>query len=427
MNYNKAVYWFTTDQRLNFNCAIDALLNYSSEVAFVFIFDLNWFKKNNFDLEPLGQNRLKYLIESLTDLQNELNEIGFELTLLMGDPVSSLREFTKFNKIDTLIVSEQVGSNERAALTEIKTTIPELNIIKFYNSTLLTPDDLPKPLKTYSKFRQFIEAQDFDFTLPESQLPPILPKAISTQSDITLNDITALFGNNEKAGVKKEQQLFFGGEKAAQYHLSHYFSTDAPSYYKETRNELDGWLNSTKFSPYLANGNVSAKQIWMLVDQYEADVIKNQSTYWIKFELLWREYFQWISIQQDIKLFKFEGIADKSPNTKYDALSFNAWCIGNTPYPLVNACMKQLNAIGYISNRGRQIVASCLINELNLDWRYGAAYFEKQLIDYDVAANWGNWQYIAGVGQDVQGGRHFHIRKQTELYDPEHMFIDKWT
>lgn len=76
------------------------------------------------------------------------------------------------------------------------------------------------------------------------------------------------------------------------------------------------------------------------------------------------------------------------------------WCKGNTPYPLVNACMRELLATGYLSNRGRQIVASCLINELKLDWRYGAAWFQQQLIDYDTAVNWGNWQYIAGVGAD---------------------------
>ena len=79
-----------------------------------------------------------------------------------------------------------------------------------------------------------------------------------------------------------------------------------------------------------------------------------------------------------------------------------------------------------MSNRGRQIVASCLVNELGVDWRYGAAYFEHQLIDYDVASNWCNWQYIAGVGVDPRGGRHFNIAKQTQIYDPDNRFIQLW-
>jgi deoxyribodipyrimidine photo-lyase len=88
--------------------------------------------------------------------------------------------------------------------------------------------------------------------------------------------------------------------------------------------------------------------------------------------------------------------------------------------------MHQLKQTGWISNRGRQIVASCLVNELQLDWRFGAAWFEQELIDYDVASNWGNWQYLAGVGADPRGKRHFNIEKQTQQYDPEGAFIDRW-
>jgi len=88
--------------------------------------------------------------------------------------------------------------------------------------------------------------------------------------------------------------------------------------------------------------------------------------------------------------------------------------------------MKQLNATGYMSNRGRQLVASCFVHELNLDWRYGAAYMEQQLIDFDVASNWGNWQYLAGVGADPRGHRRFDLEKQTQTYDPNGLFIKHW-
>jgi len=88
--------------------------------------------------------------------------------------------------------------------------------------------------------------------------------------------------------------------------------------------------------------------------------------------------------------------------------------------------MKQLNDTGYMSNRGRQIVASCLVNELQCDWRYGAAYFQQQLIDYDPAVNWGNWQYLAGVGADPRGSRRFNLQKQQQTYDPQGLFINAW-
>ena len=89
--------------------------------------------------------------------------------------------------------------------------------------------------------------------------------------------------------------------------------------------------------------------------------------------------------------------------------------------------MNELNSTGYISNRGRQIVASCFVNELRLDWRFGAAYFEQQLIDYDVANNWGNWQYLAGVGADPRSIRHFNLDRQTRQYDPSGAYIMNWT
>jgi deoxyribodipyrimidine photo-lyase len=225
---------------------------------------------------------------------------------------------------------------------------------------------------------------------------------------------------------KCHRVMFIGGEYEARQHIKRYFLSSAPSTYKETRNELDGWSASTKFSPYLSIGNISPNSIWHKVTNYEDGKQKNDSTYWIKFELLWREYFHWLAYKQKNSLYRFNGQGAKAPLTCFLPERFNKWKEGNTLFPIVNACMKQLNATGFMSNRGRQIVASCLVNELGCDWRFGAAYFQQQLIDHDVASNWGNWQYIAGVGANPRGVSHFNIEKQTQLYDPEKRFITKW-
>ncbi len=110
----------------------------------------------------------------------------------------------------------------------------------------------------------------------------------------------------------------------------------------------------------------------------------------------------------------------------FEPRAFARWCQGDTDYPLVNALMRQLLATGWMSNRGRQLAASCLVNELGLDWRYGAAFFERHLVDYDVASNYGNWQYIAGVGCDPRGGRHFDLAAQARQHDPDGVFTHKW-
>jgi len=217
-----------------------------------------------------------------------------------------------------------------------------------------------------------------------------------------------------------------GGELAAHEHLTQYFKSSAPSHYKETRNALDNFADSTKLSAALALGNISPRQVIDALRNYEATQGANESTYWIVFELMWREYFHWYLRRFQEKVFKFGGIQDKKPTTSFYSQRFAAWCQGKTPYPIVNACMHQLNQTGYMSNRGRQLVASCLIHELQLDWRYGAAYFEQQLIDYDVASNWGNWQYLAGVGADPRGSRRFNLDKQTQTYDPNGEFIKRW-
>jgi deoxyribodipyrimidine photo-lyase len=160
---------------------------------------------------------------------------------------------------------------------------------------------------------------------------------------------------------------------------------------------------------------------------FEAKRGKNSSTECLYLEILWREYFQWLHFKMGVKTYQFKGLSQQAPLTTFYPERFNKWCLGNTPYPLVNAFMMELKETGYLSNRGRQITASCLVNELSIDWRYGAAWFEQQLIDYDAAVNWGNWQYIAGVGADPRGGRHFNIEKQTTLYDPDSTYQIKWT
>ena len=221
-------------------------------------------------------------------------------------------------------------------------------------------------------------------------------------------------------------ETLYGGSTQGLQHLEDYFASDQPATYKQDRNHLDVWSHSTKFSPWLANGSLSAKRVLRRLLDYEREVVANDSTYWIYFELLWREYFQWYALKHSVRLYTLKGVNHRTCAHCFYPERYRKWCLGNTPYPIVNACMKQLNTTGYMSNRGRQLAASCFVNELNMDWRYGAAYFEQQLIDYDVASNWGNWQYLAGVGADPRGKRHFDLKKQTRQYDPQQAFIKQW-
>ena len=183
--------------------------------------------------------------------------------------------------------------------------------------------------------------------------------------------------------------------------------------YKDTRNCLDGLDGSSTLSPWLANGCLSAREAGAEIAGYEAINGVNDSTRWMMLELWWREFFYWRAIRDDVSLFRAGGAPGKLRRCTFEPLSFARWSQGDTNYPLVNALIRQLLATGWMSNRGRQIAASCLLNEYDIDWRYGASFFEKHLIDFDVASNYGNWQYLAGVGADPRGGRHFNLEKQA--------------
>jgi len=220
---------------------------------------------------------------------------------------------------------------------------------------------------------------------------------------------------------------FEGGESAAWKRLDQYFWKDEHlSRYKETRNGLVGADYSSKFSPWLANGSLSARSIYWQVRKFEKEINKNSSTYWLIFELIWRDYFKYISLKHGDKIFHKGGILNRSYRWKSDHDTFERWKNGNTPYPFVNANMNELARTGWMSNRGRQNVASYWARELEQDWRIGAAYFESMLIDYDVHSNWGNWMYNAGVGNDPRD-RKFNINLQAQRYDPKEIFQNLWS
>ena len=154
--------------------------------------------------------------------------------------------------------------------------------------------------------------------------------------------------------------------------------------------------------------------------------IKNDSTYWLIFELLWRDFFRFTAQKQGNQLFRSNGLQpQKKIKWKTDHDLFLSWSNGETGIPFIDANMKELNATGFMSNRGRQNVASYLTKHLGLDWRMGAEYFESLLIDYDVCSNYGNWAYIAGVGNDPID-RIFNPHKQADQYDSKGKYVEYW-
>jgi deoxyribodipyrimidine photo-lyase len=183
---------------------------------------------------------------------------------------------------------------------------------------------------------------------------------------------------------------------------------------------------SSKFSAWLALGCLSPRYIYQEVTKYEKERVKNDSTYWLIFELLWRDFFRFIAVKYGNKIFYISGLQNISLPWQENWSIFETWCEGQTGYPLIDANMRELKLTGFMSNRGRQNVASFLTKNLGINWQMGAQWFESLLIDYDVCSNWGNWNYTAGVGNDARGFRYFNIPKQSKDYDYQGDYLRHW-
>ena len=248
----------------------------------------------------------------------------------------------------------------------------------------------------------------------------------------------------------KSAHPFNGGERPAHQRLEHIISSGAASNYHDTRNGLLGEDFSTKLSAYLALGSITARQIHARLVAFEDGTDtrfesavgygggENQGTKAIRFELLWRDYMHLCNRKFGPKLFSLGGFksddeqrwtspsnaGDKTEEVRSTIARFTN---GTTGMGLIDASLRELIHTGYTSNRARQNVASFLAKHLHIDWRIGAEWYESMLVDYDLSSNWGNWQYLAGVGNDPRGPtRIFNPVKQAFDYDPKGDYVKTW-
>lgn len=413
-----ALMCFFNDLRVNDNPALDAALNQTKKLQCAYLGNVRSSNTLTLKIEVNAAAKTRFLAESLAELSEALKTVNANLQVIENnslaaekDPFAELVKLIEAEAITDICYNQIAGFDERQLMSRLQQTHPNVDFHCFQGNSLLDENNMPFAMAnfppSYSKFRKLIDEQFI-------QRPIAVANKLTVKKDkMAVNSYSA-------------STDFVGGSNAGQNHLKNYLDEKYIDQYKQTRNELSGWQNSSKLSAWLALGCLSVRDVYQQIIDYEKAFGENDSSDWLKRELLWREYFYWYAHHWGAKLFSKQGLATKPLATVYQQQAFSDWCNGNTDFPLVNACMKELSATGFLSNRGRQIVASCLVNELNCDWRYGAAYFEAVLIDYDVATNWGNWQYIAGVGADPRGGRWFNIEKQRQQYDPEYAYINHW-
>jgi len=425
----RAIFWFKTDLRLHDNESLVKAIARSDEIVPVYCFDERHFQQTSFGFQRTGSFRAKFILEAVADLDKNLREIGSGLLILMGKPEVEIPKIAKdynilkvFSKREVAYEEKKIESLMQAALFKLRCEFETVS-----TSTLYHAEDLPFAIKdipdVFTNFRKRIEKDAIiraAFEKPRAIKSPSLPPVVLPELD--------QFGIRPFTADPRAAIQFEGGETAALQRLQHYFfDTKSLSDYKTTRNGLIGSNYSSKFSAWLALGCLSPREIYAEIKKYEAEFDANPSTYWLVFELLWRDYFRFMMKKYSGKFFQQTGIQENGivvDNHNVDRLQ--SWIDGNTGNDFIDANMTELKLTGFMSNRGRQNVASYFCNELKLDWRYGAAYFEQQLIDYDVCSNWGNWAYLAGVGNDPRGNRAFNIEKQAQEYDKNGDYRSLW-
>jgi len=419
-----ALVWFRNDLRLHDNEALHLASQYDQLVP-AYIFDPHWFGETSFGFSKTGPHRMRFLLETIKNLRSNLRDLGSELVIRHGDTAQELSWLVSEHDVDAIFAQKEVTSEEIAIEQSVTGQVPA-DVHFVHGLTLFHPEDIPYEPdsipKVFTNFRKQTEKKSEVrecFSVPESlsNFTPDNPGQIPAAED---------FGVSHEQNDDRAVLPFRGGEDAALERLHNYFwDQDLLQKYKFTRNGLLGADYSSKFSPWLANGSLSPRKIYWQVKKYEDERKQNVSTYWMIFELIWRDFFRFSAIKYGDDIFKVGGMQHKERDWRRDREDFERWANGQTGIPFIDANMRELNQTGFMSNRGRQNVASFLAQNLNIDWRMGAAYFESKLIDYDVCSNYGNWMYNSTVGQDPRN-RYFNILNQANKYDKKGEYVRYW-
>ncbi|AIE75937.1 MULTISPECIES: DASH family cryptochrome [unclassified Synechocystis] len=421
--------WFRNDLRLHDHEPLHRAWQSGLAIAAVYCYDPRQFDQTSQGFAKTGAWRGHFLQQSVQNLAASLQSLGSQLLVTTGLPEQIIPEIASKINAKTVYYHQEVTQEELDVERSLVKQLATLGIQAegHWGSTLYHPEDLPFSIQDlpdlFTNFRKSVEKKKIPvrpcFPIP-SQLSPI--PDIQFKLTPPPSEFFAVATTDARSVL-----AFQGGETAGLARLKEYFwDGDRLKIYKETRNGMVGADYSSKFSPWLALGCLSPRFIYQEVKRYEQERISNDSTYWLIFELLWRDFFRFVAQKYGDRLFNRGGLLGKRFPWQRDQVRFELWRSGQTGYPLVDANMRELNLTGFMSNRGRQNVASFLCKNLGIDWRWGAEWFESCLIDYDVCSNWGNWNYTAGIGNDARDFRYFNIPKQSQQYDPQGAYLRRW-
>lgn len=394
------LFWFRRDLRLEDNAGLYAALNESFPVLPIFIYDTSILGKL-----PKIDARLDFIHSSIALLQKQLELKGKSMVTVKGEPLEVMGQLIESYAVQKVITNRDYEPYARERDSNMASFLESKGIafethkdhVMFEKSEVTKDDGLP--YKVYTPYsRKWMAALDKE---------GITAYPSENHLDKLLNHHQKLL-SHEDLGFEKSDV------KAPQYNIS----TDLIEQYEARRN-FPAVAGTSKLGVHLRFGTVSIRHM----------VSKARSTgnnIFLK-ELVWREFFQqilWHFPHTQTACFKpqYERIEWRNNENE-----FERWCNGTTGYPFVDAGMRELNATGFMHNRVRMLVGSFLCKHLLIDWRWGESYFAEKLMDYEMASNVGNWQWVAGCGVDAAPYfRIFNPTDQIKKFDKAHQYIQKW-
>ncbi len=370
-------------------------------------------KKNKY----FSNNLVQFMCQSLIDLQNSYKLKNGDLYYFEGDTLEVLKDIHKKNKINSIGFNVDYSPYALERDEKIKKWAEKENIIIHSQEDMLLQDLLDgetksknsgEPYRVFTPFMKFLRAT-YKVKSPDKAKIKYKKENIDSKFEIKGKDLKKFYNENKNINVPS-------GRENAKKRLK---QVKNQKKYDELRNCLN--YETTNLSAYINLGLLSIRELY----QYCFEKLSKETG--IITELYWRDFYYNI-------LYFFPKVVGNSFRDKYDKIKwrndkkqFKAWCEGKTGFPIVDACMRQMNQTGYMHNRGRMIVASFLTKDLLIDWRWGEKYFATQLQDYNISANNGGWQWASGSGTDSQPYfRIFNPWSQSEKFDPDCQYIKKW-
>ncbi|GLU55169.1 deoxyribodipyrimidine photo-lyase [Dyadobacter frigoris] len=394
----RAIVWFRKDLRLHDNETLVRAIQQNDEIVPVYCVDETELINNEWDLADIKNFRRQFLLESLLSLDAVLREKGSGLIVVMGKPDAVLVELALHYRVQKVYAQKEDIFQEIQIEEAVEKELWKINVVfnTFNTSTLYHGQDLPFATRdlpdTFNQFKRRIE-QDSEVRAIFDEPELICSPAFEQSHSLGLQD----FGIN-CINKKTNYSFWEGGEKEGLHRLRTYLAeTHSLPTYKKNRIGMVCDDSATKLSSWLSLGCISPRLIYHELKKRENRFSSNETGYWLLLGLIRRDYYRFMAKKYVNKWSEFmEGLNYLSGMKNEDHKRFSQWINGQTGVEKIDMYMTELKFTGFLTNVGKKTVSKFLINVLEIDWRWGAIYFQYQLIDYDIYSNWGNW---ADLGQ----------------------------